>query len=304
MPINATPEYFTAERRFREAQTDEERVSAMEDVLREMPKHKSAETLRRQLRTRYKKLKEKLARIKSQKKGGGKPGIKKGDIQCVLIGFTNSGKSSLFQVLTGKEVKIASYGFTTAEPETGMMEYEGAQIQLIDMPPVASEGFDSSLANTADTIILVVEKVHEIPDLQTLLKKSQAKKIIAFNKIDLYDPPTQRKIKETLRSKRYNFILVSTKKDEGIPELKEKIFKSFNKIRVYTKQPGKSEHEPRPVILKPGSTLEDVAEKVLRGFAKNVRRARIWGPSSKFGGQEVGLKHKLKDKDVVEFQTK
>ena len=56
-----------------------------------------------------------------------------------------------------------------------------------------------------------------------------------------------------------------------------------------------------------GSTTcytEMAAEKILKGMSKRIKRARVWGPSSKFGGQVIGLDHTLKDKDIIEFQTK
>ena len=84
---------------------------------------------------------------------------------------------------------------------------------------------------------------------------------------------------------------------------KEKIFKSFNKIRIYTKQPGK-EHDKEPMILPPKSTIQEAARKALHGKAKDVTKTKIRGPSSKFGGQIIGMKHQLKDRDVVEFTTK
>jgi len=56
--------------------------------------------------------------------------------------------------------------------------------------------------------------------------------------------------------------------------------------------------------MKPNSTVLDAAEKILKGFSKKVKQTKIWGPSSKFGGQIVGLNHKLKDMDVVEFKTR
>ena len=56
--------------------------------------------------------------------------------------------------------------------------------------------------------------------------------------------------------------------------------------------------------MKKDSTVYDVAEKILKGFSKTVAETKIWGPSSKFAGQKVGLKHKLKDLDVVEFKTR
>jgi small GTP-binding protein len=224
-------------------------------------------------------------------------------MQAVLLGLTNSGKSSVLKALTNAQPRIASYGFTTTQPEIGTLNYENCNIQIIDLPPIASENFNKSLTNTADTILIVVEKIHEIkPTLDLIKDNKKAKKIIIFNKIDSYNEETKRKIKETLRSKKYNFSIISTDTKEGIEELKEKIFKSFDIIRVYTKHT-KKKQDNTPIILPPNSTLKDVAEKVLHGYSKKVKFAKITGPSSKFLNQQIGLKHVVKDKDVVEFVT-
>jgi len=299
MPINAHPEYIKAEQEYHSAATDEERLKALEQMIRTMPKHKSAEALRKNIRTRYKKLKQELQSKKKKSKSS--KGIKKEQLQAILIGLTNSGKSSILSCLTNAKPKIASYGFTTLEPEIGALNYENCNIQIIDLPPVASENFNKGLLNTTDLLLLVVEKIHEIKTvLESIKQNKESKRIIIFNKIDLYDEETKRKISETLKSKRYNFVLVSAKTREGIEELKEKIFKSFGIIRIYTKQPGKKP-DNKPLILPPKSTLKDVAEKVLHGYSKKIKYAKIWGPSSKFSGQKIGLKHEVKDKDIVEF---
>ena len=314
MPINAHPEYLNAEVKYHQASTPEERLLALEKMIKFLPKHKGAETLRKNIRTRYKKLKQEL--LIKKKKSKGKKGIRKEDLQAVIIGLTNSGKSSILKVLTNAQPRIASYGFTTNTPEIGTLNYQGCNIQIIDLPPIASDNFDKGIVNNADTILIVVEKIHEIKPLLELLKgkdkegkrslplpkNKDAKKILVFNKIDTYDEETKRKISETLKSKRYNFILISCRTTEGINELKEKIFKSFNVLRIYTKTQGKRQ-DSIPVILKPNSTLKNVAEKILHGYSKRVKYAKITGPSSKFKNQKIGLSHIVKDKDVVEFIT-
>lgn len=301
MPINAHPDYVKAEQEYFKASTDSERLAALEMMLKYMPKHKSAEALRKNLRTRYKKLRQELS--KKSKKRKSKKGIKKEEMQAVLVGLTNSGKSSILKTLTNAQPKIASYGFTTIEPLVGTINYQGCNIQIIDMPPIASENFDKGIINNTDTLLIVVEKTKEIESVLENLPKTDAKKIIIFNKSDFYDEETKRKIRETLKSKRYNFVLTSAYTKEGIEELKEKILNSYDIIRIYTKHRGKEKDKDIPVILKQNSTLEDVAEKILRGYSKKVKYAKIWGPSSKFPGQKVGLKHLVKDKDIVEFVT-
>ena len=86
MPINAHPDYVNAEKRYHESSSDEERIKALEEMIKYVPKHKGAETLRKNLRTRYKKLKQDLA--KSKKSKSGKKGIKKEDMQAILLGLT------------------------------------------------------------------------------------------------------------------------------------------------------------------------------------------------------------------------
>jgi small GTP-binding protein len=302
---NQSPAYQRAEVKFLEAQTTELKLKHLKDMIRECPKHKSSEKMRANLKNRYRKLK--YAKEKeTKKKKSGKQGIRKEDMQAVIIGFTNTGKSSLLSVLTNANPRIASQKevFSTRHPEVGMVNYSsGIQIQLIEIPSFESEYYDKSLANTADVILILVTDLEQINKIKKELDKTRGKKVIVFNKSDLFNEQEKRKTIATLQSKKHDFVLISTKTKEGIEELKEKIFQKVGKMRVYTKEPRKDQ-AVKPIIMKEGSTVGNIAEKILKGFSKKVKQTKIWGPSSKFSGQVVGLKHVLKDLDVVEFKTR
>ncbi len=304
MTVNAHPEYIAAEKEYYSAQNDEDRLLALEKMISVLPGHKGAENLRAQIKLRYKRLKEKIAKEKKSKKGSSKTGIKKEDMQAVIVGKTKSGKSSLISFLTNAKPEIADYEFTTKFPIVGVMDYDGVGIQVIEVPAVESEYYDRGIVNSADTILILITELSQIPEIEKIIERAPGKKIIVFNKVDLLSENEKRKIFATLQSKKYNFVLISSKTKEGISELKEKLFKSFGKIRVYTKQPGEREKAKKPIILSPESTVKNVAEKILKGLSEKVKETRIWGPSSKYSGQVVGLNHKLKDLDVVEFKTR
>lgn len=295
---NQSPFYKNAEARFLTAQTDEERIDALKEMIRECPKHKSSEKMLANLKTRLKKLLEKKEKIKKTKKG--KPGLKKEDMQAVIIGLTNSGKSSLLSLLTNTKPEIAPYNFTTKTPIVGILNYQGCQIQLIEIPAIGSEYYDKGLVNTADSLLILINSIKDLDEICHLLENVRGKKLIIFNiKEDL----DKRRLESTLKSKKYEFVIINTQKQENLEELKEKIFQTFDNLRIFTKEPRKPKSE-KPIIMKPNSVVKDVAEKILKGFSKNVKETKIWGPSSKFPGQKVGLKHILKDLDVVEFKTR
>lgn len=302
MPINAHPEYIAAEGEYMKAQTLEEKIDKLKKMISLAPSHKGGENLRAQLRNRLKRFQEDL--IKQKKSGkSSRTGIKKEDMQCVIIGKTNSGKSSLLKLLTNAEPKISQNKFTTIQPQIGMMSYATTSIQLIEIPAIDSEYYDKGIVYTSDTVLILINSLDELKEIESQLK-TRGKKIIVFNKTDLLSEQKKRKIQATLQSKKYNFILISTKTKENIEELKNKIFQSFDKLRIYTKEPGKEPDKNHPMILIPGDTVKNVSEKILKGFSQKIKQIKIWGPSSKFPGQIVGLKHKVKDLDIVEFKTK
>lgn len=308
MPVNAHPEYIAAEGEYLKAQTAEEKIDKLKKMISLAPGHKSAENLRAQLKTRLKKLTEQLEKTKkNSKSSSGKQAIKKEDMQCVIVGKSNSGKSSLLKMLTNAQPKISELKYATTEPQIGIMNFATTKIQIIEIPAIDSEYYNKGIVYTADTIILVADSLEELNEVLEKVK-TRGKIILVITKTDTLSENEKRKIHATLKSKykKYDFELISSKTHEGLEHLKNLIFASFNILRIYTKEPGKNIETAKqhPMILQPDSTIRDVAEKILKGFSHKIKQTKIWGPSSKFPGQIVGLNHKLKDLDVVEFKTK
>jgi len=97
MPANLTPDYMKAEKWFREATTDEEKILALEEMMRVIPKHKGTDHMRAELRRKYSALKESSEKRKKASHGLDFFHIpKSGSGQVVLLGLPNSGKSAKF----------------------------------------------------------------------------------------------------------------------------------------------------------------------------------------------------------------
>ena len=121
-----------------------------------------------------------------------------------------------------------------------------------------------------------------------------------INKIDMIDNASLKDIQ-----KKYNpDLMVSVRMKKNLEELKELIFQKLNLMPIFTKEAGKKADLDEPLILKKGSTVEDVCNKLHKDFVRNFRFARIWGMSAKFAGQKLSLKHKLKPNDIVEIHVK
>mgnify|MGYP000069243853 CR=1 FL=1 len=99
-------------------------------------------------------------------------------------------------------------------------------------------------------------------------------------------------------------IYVSCLLRKGLEKIGEALIKKLEIIRVYTKEPNEKEASKEPVILKEGATIGDLAKEIHSELYKNFKYAKVWGPSSKFPGEKVGLNHLLKDGDIVEIHAK
>jgi hypothetical protein len=299
MTTNPTYEYFEAEKKFLAAKTVEDKIRALEEVIRAAPKHKSSEKLMAQLRLRMAKLKAMQERDKGKKKGRS-TGIKReGDAQVTIIGFTNSGKSSLLASLSESKVKISELPYTTLIPEIGALHLDGIIVQLVELPSRLDDRELLGVVKVSDLVLIIVTSLAELLEIASIFKKENVntKRIVVLNKIDTITDG------ELGRFKAINPVKISAKTKQGLEELKQKIFESINLIRIYTKEPGKKPSE-RPIILKKDSSVRDLAEKIRKDFPDRFLRAKIWGTSAKFPSQTVGIEHKLQDKDIVEIYLK
>jgi len=162
MPANLSPEYKKAEQAYRAANDEAERLTCLKEMLRTIPKHKGTEHLQADLKSRIKQLTEELS---GPKKGGARGGPtyvtrREGAAQIALVGPPNAGKSALHVALTGSRADVGPYPFSTHAPVPGMAPYEDIQFQLIDLPPVTDEYYETWYTNAlqpADGVLLVID---------------------------------------------------------------------------------------------------------------------------------------------------
>lgn len=332
MPANLSPEYKINEERYRKATSPEEKLEALKEMLRTIPKHKGTEKLQADLKSRIKEMTE---QAQKQKKRGtsGSSGYfynisKEGAGQIVITGAPNSGKSSLVSILTSAKPEVGDYPFTTRVPTPGMVAFEDIQFQLIDLPPITNDFMEQWVPNiirNADILLLFFDITDEniLENLDAIEEKLNGKKIklgsievdsspsdetvikrtiVVLNKIDLSNYQENLKMMHELLSEKFVVLPVSIKEMKGLDELKKLLFKGLKVIRVYTKQPAKKAELDKPYLMNIGSTILDLAEKVHKDLAQNLKFARIWG-EGKIDGQRVNRDYLLKDKDIVEIHT-
>ncbi len=326
MPANLTPQYLEAELKFKQAKTTPEKIRALEVMMAVIPKHKGTEKLRGQLKSRMAKLKEELQRRPAAARAEQAYNIKReGAAQVVLLGLPNSGKSSLLSQITNATSEVADYPYTTQKPVPGMMKFENLQIQLVDTPPIQLDhieaGFPNLLRN-ADALLLLIDLTEDpvfqmefllgqlsdmrikaagkvtIPALETGWASLRA--LMVANKCDARNAMGEYQEVEERFKDTFPILPISAKEGMNFDELKKEVYQLLNIVRVYTKVPGKEPDLSEPVILKKGSTVDDVALSVHKDFAAKLRYAKVWG-SGKFDGQMVKRDYRVSEGDVIEL---
>lgn len=184
MPANLSPEYKSAQETFRRAREPREKLEALREMLRTIPKHKGTEHLQADIKTRIKELTDEVA---GPRKGGARSGPEltvraEGAAQVALIGPPNAGKSSLHARLTGSHAVVGPYPFATKFPLPGMLPHEDVQFQLVDLPPVSADYIEPWLVgtlHTADAAMLVLDLTDPgcVEQLEAVERRLQEKKV-------------------------------------------------------------------------------------------------------------------------------
>ena len=145
-----------------------EKIKAIQDEIHKTQLNKATEHHVGLLKAKIAKLKREQEKNQSKKSGVVSEGFdvrRTGDATVVFIGLPSVGKSTLLNKLTGSKSNVGAYRFTTLTVVPGMLEFNGAKIQIMDLPGIiegASKGKGLgkrilSVARSADLVILVLD---------------------------------------------------------------------------------------------------------------------------------------------------
>ena len=163
----------------------EEEIREIEEEIAETPYNKSTEAHIGRLKSKLAQKKEKLEQQQSSSSSG--PGYaveKHGDATVALVGFPSVGKSTLLNALTNADSEVGEYEFTTLDVNPGMLQYNGANIQILDVPGLiegAAEGRGDgqavlSVVRTADLVVFMLD-VFEIDQYARLREELYRNKV-------------------------------------------------------------------------------------------------------------------------------
>ncbi|XP_063933916.1 developmentally-regulated GTP-binding protein 2-like isoform X2 [Zophobas morio] len=99
-------------------------------------------------------------------------------------------------------------------------------------------------------------------------------------------------------------IVISCSWGLNLDRLVEKIWQSLKLIKIYTKKRGEFPDLKNGFVLRTGSTVATVCSKIHRNLVSSFSYALVWGTSTKFSPQRVGLHHVLHPDDVVQIVKK
>lgn len=166
------------------------------------PGETQLEVDRREIRRRISKLKEEIEAIRAHRQRHRVQRIRAGMATVALVGYTNAGKSTLLNALSGADVRVADQLFATLDPTTRRVELpSGRAILLSDtvgfiqkLPVTLVAAFRATLEEVveADLLVHVVDASHPlawdhvdvVEDTLAELEASRIPKILALNKID------------------------------------------------------------------------------------------------------------------------
>lgn len=223
------------------------RVAGGEGIGSRGPGETKIELDRRRIRTRMSKLREQIKKM-TPARTVQRSSRRRGEVPAVAIaGYTNAGKSTLMNRLTGSDILVQDALFATLDPTVRRSETpDGRTYTLTDtvgfvrnLPTQLVEAFRSTLEEIgeADVILHVVDAAHQDPVAQVQAVRSvlqdiegydPARELIVLNKVDLASPERL----AVLRAAFPGAVSVSAETGYGIEKLQEAIGKALPRPSV------------------------------------------------------------------------
>lgn len=188
---------------------------------------------RRLVRDRISTLRAELARLDTRRATQSKARWDSGVYRVALAGYTNAGKSTLLNRLTGSDVYVRDELFATLDPTTRSLELEeGRKVTLTDtvgfiqkLPTTLVEAFKSTLAEVtaADLVLKVVDagdvnaekELAAVEDVLGRVGAGGIRSVVVYNKCDLLDGAAR----ASLAAAHPGAVLVSALEGSGVRSL-------------------------------------------------------------------------------------
>jgi small GTP-binding protein len=237
---------------------------------------------------------------------------REGAAQVALVGPPNAGKSSLLHALSHIQIKVGDYAFTTLRPVASLTNIGGVLVQLVEIPGLiagASEDRGGGRAllgvlRDVDAIVYCQDATAPLQALADVRAEVAAAGIglpalLAATKMDDAGEQALARLRAAVPD--LDVVPVSILDDESLDAFKEAVWRLTGLIRIYLRHGGVT--DPTPLALEPGATIAEVAAAIHKELGESCRGARIWGPSARFDGQQVGRGYPVQDTDTVEILT-
>lgn len=202
------------------------------------PGERQIELDRRMITNRMKLLRDRLAKVRRQRSTQRRSRARSGIMSISLVGYTNAGKSTLFNALTRSDAYTADKLFATLDTTTRRVWIEGAGQVVVsdtvgfirDLPPTLVAAFRATLEETvqADLLLHVIdssnplrdEHIQEVNKVLADINANEIPCVLIFNKIDLagYEPRIERDEHGTIAR-----VFLSAEKRIGLDELRQTI---------------------------------------------------------------------------------
>lgn len=210
------------------------------------PGEKKLEMDRRLIHERIGQLKRELEAVKKHREVNRAKRSENHTCVAAIVGYTNAGKSTLLNALTGADVLEEDKLFATLDPTTRMLELEsGEQVLLTDtvgfirkLPHELIEAFRSTLeeARYADIILHVVDASNPMADVQMHVVYETLRQLEVTDKtiVTVFNKQDKAEESASMRDFKADYTIgISARTGRGLPELKALLEKILRNRKVY-----------------------------------------------------------------------